>query len=125
MKNSHGFVIVYSITSRSTLDEAAGIYEQILREKDSDRVPAVLVANKCDLSDQRDVSRAEGEALAKSLSCKHIEASAKKRHNIDQIFYEVVLSILSMTIPQQRSQTQLKPEQPKKKHHKSKHCTLI
>jgi GTPase KRas len=122
MKNSHGFVVVYSITSRGTLDEAVGIYEQILREKDTDRAPAIFVANKCDLQDQRVVSKAEGEARSKAFSCKHIEASAKKRYNIDQIFYELVLSILGMQEKSPGDNKVSKPSRRRKPVHK---CMLL
>ena len=44
-----GFILVYAITSRSSFDEIVNFREQILRVKDKDRVPMVLVGNKCDL----------------------------------------------------------------------------
>jgi GTPase KRas len=99
MKHSHGFVIVYSVTSRRSMDEAIEIYEQITREKDSDHFPVILVANKCDLVHQRVVSRSDGQLLAKALGCKYIESSAKLRDNIDRIFYELVLIIIDNEKP--------------------------
>jgi GTPase KRas len=99
IRNSEGFVLVYSATSRSSMEELIEIHEQIARVKDSDNFPAILVANKCDLADSREVSRSEGEALAKSLGCKYIEASAKTRENIDNIFYDLVLAILASEKP--------------------------
>jgi GTPase KRas protein len=65
MRTGEGFVIVYSVTSRSSFDEASTIYDQVRRVKDADRLPVVLCANKCDLERDRQVSRAEGEELAK------------------------------------------------------------
>ena len=53
MKNGQGFVLVYSITAQSTFNDLQDLREQILRVKDTDDVPMVLVGNKCDLEDER------------------------------------------------------------------------
>merc|ERR1712071_294203 len=44
MKNGQGFVFVYSITAQSTFNDLQDLREQILRVKDTDDVPLVLVA---------------------------------------------------------------------------------
>ena len=46
MKNGQGFVLVYSITAQSTFNDLMDLREQILRVKDTDDVPMVLVGNK-------------------------------------------------------------------------------
>ena len=51
MRTGEGFLCVYAITSRSSFDEISAFREQILRVKDEDHVPMVLVGNKCDLCD--------------------------------------------------------------------------
>ena len=61
MKNGNGFVIMYSILSKSTYNDAVGMYEMIQRIRDEDNPSVVLVANKIDLDDQRVVSKQEGE----------------------------------------------------------------
>jgi GTPase KRas protein len=55
MRTGQGFVMVYSITSRSSFDEINAFREQILRVKDKDTVPMVLAGNKCDLATERQV----------------------------------------------------------------------
>lgn len=45
----------------------------------------VLVGNKCDLVEQRAVSRKAGEDLCKKFNCKFLEASARTRENIDEV----------------------------------------
>ncbi|XP_022672648.1 ras-related protein Rap-2a-like [Varroa destructor] len=47
--------------------------EQIMRVKNSDSVPVLLVGNKVDLEHQREVTRAEGEALAQIWRCPFME----------------------------------------------------
>ena len=60
MKNGQGFVLVYSITAQSTFNDLQDLREQILRVKDTDDVPMVLVGNKCDLEDERVVGKDQG-----------------------------------------------------------------
>ena len=55
MRSGQGFLCVYSITNRGSFDEIATFREQILRVKDADRVPMVLVGNKSDLDSERQV----------------------------------------------------------------------
>jgi GTPase SAR1 family protein len=55
MRTGQGFLIVYSIISRSSFDEVNAFREQILRVKDADRVPMVICGNKVDLESDRQV----------------------------------------------------------------------
>lgn len=61
MKNGQGFVLVYSITAQSTFNDLQDLREQILRVKDTDDVPMVLVGNKCDLEEERVVGKDQGK----------------------------------------------------------------
>lgn len=94
MKNGQGFLLVYSITSRVSLDDLMELREQILRVKDTDRVPMVLVGNKCDLDAERQVTREDGQYIASQWGgVSFIETSAKKKINVDEAFYDVVRQI--------------------------------
>ncbi|EDQ89228.1 uncharacterized protein MONBRDRAFT_37080 [Monosiga brevicollis MX1] len=94
MKNGQGFVLVYSITAQSTFNDLTDLREQILRVKDTDDVPLVLVGNKCDLEDERVVGKDKGQGLAKVFNnCTFLEASAKNKINVKEIFYDLVRQI--------------------------------
>ncbi|XP_064115973.1 ras-related protein Rap-1b isoform X4 [Macrobrachium rosenbergii] len=93
MKNGQGFVLVYSITAQSTFNDLQDLREQILRVKDTDNVPMILVGNKCDLEDERVVGKDQGLNLAKSFSCAFLESSAKAKINVNEIFYDLVRQI--------------------------------
>ena len=93
MRTGQGFILVYAITSRSSFDEIVSFKEQILRVKDKDKVPMVLVGNKCDLESERQVTTGEGQDLAKSFGCPFFESSAKTRVNVEESFYELVREI--------------------------------
>ena len=64
--------------------------EQIVRVKGSDRVPILLVGNKVDIEHQREVSKHEGIELAQLWNAPFMEASAKSRHNVNEVFAEIV-----------------------------------
>ena len=55
MRSGQGFLCVYSITNRGSFEEISSFREQILRVKDADKVPMVLVGNKSDLDSERQV----------------------------------------------------------------------
>jgi len=104
MKNGQGFILVYSITAQSTFNDLPEKREQILRVKDKDNVPMVLVGNKADLQDQRVITTEQGEDLARKFICKFLEASARTRMNIDKIFHEIIRQI-NATSPSQQKKT--------------------
>ena len=89
-----GFLMVYSITSRSSfINELNGLRSQILCVKDSDSVPMVLVGNKCDLDEERQVETIEGENLAKEWNCPFFESSARHKINVYEMFSKLVKEI--------------------------------
>ena len=56
MRTGEGFLLVYSITSRQSFEEILTFQQQILRVKDKDYFPIIIVGNKCDLNQDRQVS---------------------------------------------------------------------
>ena len=86
MKNGQGFVLVYSITAQSTFNDLQDLREQILRVKDAEEVPLILVGNKCDLEDERVVGKDQGQSLAKVFNgCAFLETSAKSKLNVNEV----------------------------------------
>lgn len=117
MRTGQGFLIVYSITSRSSFDEVSQFREQILRVKDADKVPMVICGNKSDLESDRQVTAVEGRDLAKSYGTPFYETSAKTRINVEESFFELVREI-------RRQDVQKQPVGGKKKE-KKKGCAIL
>lgn len=93
MRTGEGFMIAYSITNRSSFGEASRFYSQLLRVKDKDHFPIILVGNHCERESERQVSKREGKILARQFGCPFMEVSAKRRTNIDEAFHELVREI--------------------------------
>src|SRR4051812_11760777 len=56
IRSGEGFLVIYDITSRSSFEQAERFRQAILRDKDVEWVPLVLVGNKCDLEERREVT---------------------------------------------------------------------
>ncbi|KAL9544345.1 Ras GTPase ras2 [Mucor bainieri] len=93
MRNGEGFVLLYSITSYHTFEQAQRLHEQIARVKDLEHFPVVLVGNKCDLEQDRQVPASAGRELAKQFNCPFFEVSAKQNTNIEDSFHGLVREI--------------------------------
>ena len=70
MRTGEGFLLVYSITSRQSFEEILTFEQQILRVKDKDYFPMIVVGNKCDLEGEREVSTEGSYLLLHSLQTK-------------------------------------------------------
>lgn len=105
MKNAQGFVLVYSITAQSTFNDLTDVREQILRVKDTDDVPMVLVGNKCDLEDDRVVGQDQGLNLARRFNnCSFVETSAKAKIAVNDLFFDLVRQVNRQTPKIQKGQ---------------------
>ncbi|KAN0033743.1 hypothetical protein ACTFIV_000208 [Dictyostelium citrinum] len=93
IRSCEGFILVYSITSRSSFDQIQFFREQIIRVLDREDVPIMMIGNKSDLEDERQVTFQEGKDLARCLNMSFMEVSAKNRANIEEVFNETVRSV--------------------------------
>ncbi|KAI8801654.1 ras family-domain-containing protein [Cladochytrium replicatum] len=126
MRTGEGFLCVYSITSRNSFQEITMFYQQILRVKDKDWYPIVIIGNKCDLEHERMVSYQEGEALARQFGCQFIETSAKNRIRVDDAFFSLVQEIRRYNQYNDRNSRPSKANgRPANGRSRSKKCTVL
>eukprot|EP01100_Stratorugosa_tubuloviscum_P002327 TRINITY_DN1542_c0_g3_i1.p1 TRINITY_DN1542_c0_g3~~TRINITY_DN1542_c0_g3_i1.p1 ORF type:complete len:186 (-),score=54.19 TRINITY_DN1542_c0_g3_i1:113-670(-) len=102
MRTAQGFLCVYSIDCNHSFSQINKFRQSILTIKQCDKIPIVLIANKCDLLDDRQVSKIDGQALAKRFGVPFFETSAKTNTNIEQSFYELVREIRYSELIQQK-----------------------
>ncbi|KAF7474439.1 Hypothetical predicted protein [Marmota monax] len=78
-RSGEGFLCVFSITEMESFAATADFREQILRVKEDENVPFLLVGNKSDLEDKRQVSVEEAKNRADQWNVNYVETSAKTR----------------------------------------------
>ncbi|XP_037830438.1 ras-related protein ralB-A isoform X2 [Kryptolebias marmoratus] len=83
-RSGEGFLLVFSITEQESFTATAELREQILRVKEEEGIPLLLVGNKSDLEDRRKVSVDEAAAKAGEWGVQYVETSAKTRANVDK-----------------------------------------
>ncbi|KAF2867354.1 putative ras small monomeric GTPase [Massariosphaeria phaeospora] len=95
MKTGQGFLLVFSITSMSSLYELTELREQIRRIKEDDNVPMVLVGNKSDLEEDRAVPRPRAFKISQDWgNVPYYETSARRRANVDEVFVDLCRQII-------------------------------
>ena len=102
MKNGQGFVLVFSIIAQSTFNDLPDMREQILRVKDKDDVPMMLVGNKKDLAEQRVVASHKAQETAQEWRCEYLECSAKTKDGVDTIFFDLIKMINKQNPPKEK-----------------------
>lgn len=117
-RSGEGFLCVFSVVDRETFAATNDFREHILRVKVDDQIPLILVGNKVDLEDRREVSSDEAQGLASSWGAAYLETSAKTKFNVDKVYYDLLGRI------QARKTAQGQSPHPQKKHKKKK-CTLL
>ena len=95
MKSGQGFLLVFSITSLSSLTELHELRDQIVRIKDDSTIPLVIVGNKSDLEEDRAVSRSRAFGVSQSWNnAPYYETSARRRANVDEAFVDLCRQII-------------------------------
>ena len=91
-KTSNGLILVYDITSLTSFKNINVWLEQIMKEnKDEKNIQIILVGNKNDLENERQVSFSDGEKLAQIYGIQFYEVSALKNEGIDKIFHKIAV----------------------------------
>ncbi|CDQ58808.1 unnamed protein product [Oncorhynchus mykiss] len=84
IRDSTVAVVVYDITNVNSFQQTTKWIDDVRTERGSD-VIIMLVGNKTDLADKRQVAIEEGERKAKELNVMFIETSAKAGYNVKQL----------------------------------------
>uniref|UniRef100_A0A674A9X0 RAB6A, member RAS onco family n=1 Tax=Salmo trutta TaxID=8032 RepID=A0A674A9X0_SALTR len=118
IRDSAAAVVVYDITNVNSFQQTTKWIDDVRTERGSD-VIIMLVGNKTDLADKRQVAIEEGERKAKELNVMFIETSAKAGYNVKQLFRRVAAALPGMESTQDKSREDMidiklekTPEQP-------------
>ena len=84
-KGAIGALLVYDITRKETFIHVTKWLEEV-KNNSSKTITVILIGNKKDLEDKRQVSYEEGEAFAKENGLMFLETSAKTAYNVVESF---------------------------------------
>ncbi|CAM8994991.1 unnamed protein product [Rhodiola kirilowii] len=106
-----GALVVYDITRRPTFDNVGKWLNELHTHSDMN-VITILVGNKSDLRDAREVSTAEGKTLAEAQGMFFIETSALDSSNVVAAFQTVVKEIYNILSRKVMQSQELKKQDP-------------
>ncbi|KAH9446252.1 hypothetical protein Pst134EA_030174 [Puccinia striiformis f. sp. tritici] len=95
IRDSSVAVVVYDVTNRASFINTSRWVDDVRAERGGD-VIIVLVGNKTDLGDKRQVSTEEAERKSRELEVMFIEASAKAGHNVKSLFKKIAQALPGM-----------------------------
>lgn len=92
IRDSSVAVVVYDVTSQKSFAQTRKWVDDVRGERGND-VIIVLVGNKTDLNEKREVTAQQGEEEAKRLGCMFVETSAKVGHNVKGLFKKIAQAL--------------------------------
>ena len=93
IKKAHGIIIMYDITNKSSFNSIPDIIKNIKEEKGND-FPMILIGNKIDLEQDREIKKEQGEDLASKNGIEFFEISNKEGINVQEAGFAIVNKIL-------------------------------
>ena len=90
---SDGFLLVFTIDNRESFEYLKIKRELVLESKKKNKFPMILVGNNQELENERKVSYKEAKDLANSWGIEYLEASAKTKYNIKEVFEKLFQKI--------------------------------
>ena len=97
-KGAHAILIVFDITEKESFEHIKNWMQDIDKFAKLG-VYRILVGNKCDLENQRRVSKEEAKELAEKYGIEYIETSAKETINIEPVFIDTTKYLLTKQNP--------------------------
>ncbi|XP_061359528.1 ras-related protein RABA6b-like [Gastrolobium bilobum] len=91
-----GALLVYDITRRSSYENIRKWLME-LREFGGEDMVVILVGNKCDLAQSREVEKEEGKGFAETEGLCFMETSALKNLNVEEVFLQMITKIHDVT----------------------------
>lgn len=105
IRDSSVAIVVFDITNRASFLSTSKWIDDVRSERGND-VIIVLVGNKADLSDKRQVTHEEATAKSSELGIMFMETSAKAGHNVKSLFKKIAMTLPGMDKETQAADTQ-------------------
>ena len=92
----NGLFLVYDITSRETFNKIDNWMDRVKERLDVNKVAIILIGNKCDDNEGREINKDEGESLAKKLNVQFFETSAANGQNVKEAFIALLKKLIEL-----------------------------
>ena len=114
IKNSQGIIICFALNDKQSFENVVLWLEDVRNV--SEKIPIVLFGNKCDLVDERKVTKKEIDRFVKKNDLVYFETSAKEKINLEEGFQKIFEDAYA-TVVEQNAKFELlrKKEKDKKK----------
>ena len=93
IKNADGILLMYDITSRESFKDISNWMNDI-KDNKGENFPLILIGNKIDLNDKRQIKFEEGKKLADYYGIPFMETSNKDGKNIENATYALINDIV-------------------------------
>ncbi|KAM8788360.1 ras-related protein Rab-17 [Rhynchonycteris naso] len=93
-RGAHAALLVYDITSKDSFLRAQQWLKELEKEFPPGEVVVMLVGNKTDLSEEREVTFEEGKAFAENQNLQFMETSARLNQQVTEVFNAVAQELL-------------------------------
>ncbi|XP_037542270.1 ras-related protein Ral-B [Nematolebias whitei] len=124
-RSGEGFLLVFCITEQESFSATDEFREQILRVKaEEDKIPLLLVGNKSDLEDRRQVSVDEARGKAEEWGVQYVETSAKTRANVDKVFFDLMREVRGKKMSENKDKNGKGKNKKSKKSFRERCCLL-
>ena len=91
-RGAHGIILIYDVTNRKTFENIRKWLYQI-NDETSGKISILLIPNKIDCVESRQVTKEEGKQMAKNNGLPIFEASAKDSTNVNESFQYLIEKI--------------------------------
>ena len=93
IKNADGILLMYDITNRESFEAISNWMKGIIDRKGND-FPIILVGNKIDKENEREVTKEEGKQIGDKYRINFIEMSIKTGENVEECALELINKII-------------------------------
>ena len=125
IKMVDGLILVYSIANKETFKNLDTWMNSVKNIADLSSKPVIILGNKCDLNENRQVTYEEGENYAKNLGYHFYETSAKTGENVKEAFEDIFEQLYKIYEEEIEGSKEFKKSETislNSKHHKKKNC---
>ena len=93
-KGAQGILIVYDVTNKQTFKNIEYWLGEVDKHAKKD-LAMMLIGNKCDMEESREVAAVEGKEMAEKLGMKFLETSAKDKTNVENAFMQLTKELIA------------------------------